>query len=483
MKMRRLLSCILALLLVVSLLPITAMAEEETHIESNQDSNSDSNVIVDSGVTVGTNTGNIVTNEGTITNNGTNGNGSGTVKDNEGTVTNNYGTIASNGTETDGASSGKGIVENNYGTIQSNGTEMGGSLSGMVNDNYGTIDANNGTVISNNESGNVGTNAKTGTIVTNNGQVGTLTDGGLSNQSGNRGTIETNNGAVTINDEDATIVTNNGNVLSNYGTVETNNGTVGKNYGTVETNAIDGVVNNYPEAPVALLDNEDAATSEEEPVVDGVGTNFGTVVDKTKEDTKTTYYGLSWGDSTENLTSIESFVEKGTPLDLDVEAAKAQRSGYKMTGYTAFARNNGSDKEITDITNHLMNAPVWLQILWEKIVTAVEPAPSEEPEVKTASILTSVSADQVKVGTFVRCGNMLFKIIEVNDDSIRVATVWTLSEAELADMLGCLKNHLSAEKIAKFIGEPELLEEESVARFFSDNQEHIAFRAAKDLFA
>ena len=83
----------------------------------------------------------------------------------------------------------------------------------------------------------------------------------------------------------------------------------------------------------------------------------------------------------------------------------------------------------------------------------------------------------------VLCGKMMFKIIEVTDDSIRVATAWALSEAELADMLGCLKNHLTAEQIAKFIGEPKLLEEALVARFFGDNLEHIAFRAAKDLFA
>ena len=130
-----------------------------------------------------------------------------------------------------------------------------------------------------------------------------------------------------------------------------------------------------------------------------------------------------------------------------------------------------------------MSAPVWLQILWEKIVIAVEPAPAEEPEVKTTPVLTRVSADQVKVGDFVLCGKMMFKIIEVTDDSIRVATAWALSEAELADMRGCLKNYLTAEQLAKLLGEPELLEEASVARFFGDSLEHIAFRAQKDLFA
>ena len=129
-----------------------------------------------------------------------------------------------------------------------------------------------------------------------------------------------------------------------------------------------------------------------------------------------------------------------------------------------------------------MKAPVWLKIMWKQIVTAVEPA-SNEPEVKTTTIPTSLSAGQVKVGAYVRRGNMTFRIIEVTDDAIRVATVGKLSEEDLADMLGCLKKHLSKAQLGRLIGEPELLEQELVNYFFGDSREHIAFRASRNLFA
>ena len=114
---------------------------------------------------------------------------------------------------------------------------------------------------------------------------------------GNYGTIGINNGTVTFNQNGATI--------------GTNNGTVASNYGTVETNAIDGVVYNedtFLGIASRSNDNGDAAAPEEKPNVDGVVTNFGTVFDKTEEGTKTTYYGLSWGDSVNSLNEIESFV-------------------------------------------------------------------------------------------------------------------------------------------------------------------------------
>ena len=50
-------------------------------------------------------------------------------------------------------------------------------------------------------------------------------------------------------------------------------------------------------------------------------------------------------------------------------------------------------------------------------------------------------------------------------------------------MLGFLKQYLSDAQIAKFQGEPELLEEELVAKFFGGSNEHIAFYASRDLFA
>lgn len=577
MKRRRLLSCALALLLVVSLLPISAMADtmpDHTGSDSidipagkimhNNQGSVDTNygdVGINSG-TIETNKGDVGENHQTITNNGTADDKSGHVSNNLGTITNNYGSVVDNrGSIVDNKIGG--VVSRNYYSCEvttNNGTVGTKNQDGTVNSysgNAGTIETNNGTVILNQRdgtvgkkeengavvstSGNYGTieenqgtvliNQEGGTIDVNNGLVGVKNDNGslvIDVDTGNFGTVTTNNGTITTNHKlvdtngetgyidanegqvnlnkgsishnnntlntndqdvmqnDGEVTTNNGTITQNYQQVTTNNGVVQQNFGTVETNAIDGVVTNTDIRPITTA--RTAAQDAQAVVLEGkVQDNFGTVQDHTKrktpDDPPILYYGLSWGDNTQNLTLLRGDVREGETLNLDTYAAQASRDGYKMTGYTAYARNNGQDETISDITKHSMSAPVWLQILWEKIVIAVEPAPAEEPEVKTTPVLTRVSADQVKVGDFVLCGKMMFKIIEVTDDSIRVATAWALSEAELADMRGCLKNYLTAEQLAKLLGEPELLEEASVARFFGDSLEHIAFRAQKDLFA
>lgn len=530
MKMKRMVASVLALLLVVSLLPMTALAEgtfdqTDGKIEEGQEFNYNEAQNVTNYGTVTNNTWgseqsplpvSIKDNYGTVVNNGgyaddhkgtvvnnhagaTVGNNkpTGIVENNSGLVTNNTGIVenndglVTNNTGTVNNNKSGGTVKINGGKIQTNNGTVGKKEDGQVvagSGNNNAIDANCGTVISNNENGTVGTNTATGRIEINDGTVGRCDDDikPVSN-AGNYGTIGINNGTVTFNQNGATIGINNKSVAFNQNgaTIGTNNGTVVSNYGTVETNAIDGVVNNYNPGEIAArsLDNGDAAAPEEKPNVDGVGTNFGTVVDKTEEGTITTYYGLSWGDSVEKLNSIESFVEKDAKKNLDEIANGIKRDGYKMTGYTAYSRKNGKNTAITETEtkNYVMDAPTWLQILWKKIV---KPA-SDEPEVKTVqnSIPTSLSADQVKVGAYVRRGNLLFRIIEVTDNDIRVATVGKLSEEDLADMLGFLKQHLSDAQIAKIIGEPALLEQELVTYFFGDSYEHIAFRAARDLFA
>lgn len=544
MKLKRMVASILALLLMVSLLPMTALAEETTFTESNKTINADQeftynitqNVtnygkVINNGLHGSDTPPSIQDNNGTVVNNGgstnyekgtvENNSADGTVVNNDktGTVVNNYGLVGTkdgngnlitdgpsgnsgtigtnNGTVTINHSGGtigtnnrtvinnneggkvtnneeNGIVVNNGGEIQTNRGTVGKKEDGQVvadSGNNKAINANLGTVISNNEYGIVGTNTATGKIEINNGTVGTLDDNGSPNdQTGNYGTIGINNKSVTFNQNGATIGTNNGTVLFNYG--------------TVGTNAIDGVVNNCSGVPVVAAAAADMDSPEEESGVNKgtVTQNFGTVNDVDGK----TYFGLSWGDNVQNLTLINGKMpENADPVNLNDYAAKASLSGYTMTGYTAFARNNGKDVEITsNITNYLMNAPVWLKIMWKQIVTAVEPA-SNEPEVKTVknTVPTSLSAGQVKVGAYVRRGNMTFRIIEVTDDAIRVATVGKLSEEDLADMLGCLKKHLSEAQLGRLIGEPELLERELVTYFFGDSREHIAFRASRDLFA
>ena len=122
MKARRLLSCALALLLVVSLLPLTALAEGETHITSDQPTNTESNVIIDEGVTVVTNTGVGVTNNGTI------GEYNGS---NPAEGTGNFGIVGEN----------NGEIGANYGTVKEN-TEQG-----KIGTNYGTVEVNRGSIV------------------------------------------------------------------------------------------------------------------------------------------------------------------------------------------------------------------------------------------------------------------------------------------------------------------------------------------------
>ena len=558
MKMKRLLASVLALLLMVSLLPIGVMAKDNTEdnraIGESIDTNSGNNVLVQEGSSVQTNTGrNVAVEEGgTVvinakggeikTNNGTVGEkdkdgnvvdgtgNSGTIKTNNGTViTNNKGgTVENNATD--------GEIETNNGTVGEKDKD-GNAVAGTGN--YGTIETNNGTVITNNEGGTVETNAKGGEIETSNGTVGDFDEcnsaletaakdcktfeefaaavAGIELETGNFGTItdnkgdisyngtdgfiETNNGYVGLNNgtvktnnspvglNNGTVETNNVDVELNNGTVETNNGGVSQNIGTVETNAIDGVVNNYRTESKEEGNNNDADSSKEEPVVlqGTVEYNFGTVYDFTEcvkgDDKPTIYYGLSWGENTDHLNLIDGAVKAETEKNLDEIARSVNNSGYRMTGYTAYYREDGKDIKIEETNRYTMKAPTWLKILWEKIVTAVEShEPEAKPEKKT-SIPTSLSADQVKVGAYVRQGNLLFRIIEVNDDSIRVVIVGKLSEQALADMLGFLKQHLSDAQIAKINGEPALLEQELVTYFFGGTFEHISFYAAPDLFA
>ena len=431
------------------------------------------------------NNGTIETNNGTvITNNET-----GTVETNKMFVGLNTGTVETN------AKGGE--IETNNGTVGKK-DENGKAVAGTGNS--GTIETNNGTVITNNKGGKIENNygtvetnnqyvdQNTGTVETNNGYVG-LNNGTVETNNWvmlqNNGTVETNNQYVKQNT--GTVETNKSGVYLNNGTIETNKEMVDRNNGTVVTNAIDGFVGNgfnKESAEYGLKDSEENEASPEKGGV--VEKNFGTVYDYTKPDDQgrpTIYYGLSWGENTDHLNLIDGAVKAETEKNLDEIASSVTRDGYRRTGYTAYYREGGKDIKIEETNRYTMNAPTWLKILWEKIVTAVEShEPEAKPEKKT-SIPTSLSADQVKVGAYVRQGNLLFRIIEVGDDYIRVATVPKLSEQALADMLGFLKQHLSDAQIAKINGEPKLLEQELVTYFFGGTFEHISFYAAPDLFA
>lgn len=502
----------LALLLVVSLLPMTALAEgtfdqdggtiqaDEVfdYNEAKRDvtnygtvtNNTWGSEVSPSPVSIKENYGTVVNNggyadvhKGTVVNNHAgatveNNNPTGIVENNSGLVTNNTGTVNNN-------ESG-GTVEINGGKIQTNNGTVGKKEDGQVvagSGNNNAIDANCGTVISNNENGTVGTNTAAGKIEINNGTVGIYNDDikPVSN-TGNYGTIGINNKSVTFNQNGATIGINNKSVAFNQNgaTIGTNNGTVASNYGTVETNAIDGVVYNedtFPGIASRSNDNGDAAAPEEKPNVDGVDTNFGTVFDKTEEGTTTTYYGLSWGDSVNSLNEIESFVKEGDERNLDKIASGVTRDGYKMTGYTAFERRGGADSQITgDTTKYLMNAPVWLQILWEQIVTAVEPA-SSGGEVVSASY----NPKYIGLGSVIFINEKGYKVVEIKDDAYVVVSFDALPDEDVQDLDALYAKLFTPEqqKLIKNLG--QLLDSEDVLTVFGKPGNHPVYEINKSL--
>ena len=111
-------------------------------------------------------------------------------------------------------------------------------------------------------------------------------------------------------------------------------------------------------------------------------------------------------------------------------------------------------------TTYNEDKPGFLTLIWGKIKEIIAAAPSSEPEARQGrAIPTTVAAEDVKVGTTVRAKGQVFKIIEMDDGSILVATMGKLSKKDIEDMKAFL------------------------AKYFGGNIEHIAFRATGDLFA
>lgn len=472
---RTLLSILLAMALLASL-PMTVLADEDpepTHITESTQTNDQSGVIVDAGVTVSTNTGKDVTNNGTI-------------NTNEGTITN-------NGTEDGSTDSGtvdtnNGKIENNYGTVGKM-DEQGNPVEGTGNN--GIIETNNGTVISNNDGGTIEVNA---------GTVGKKTqDGSVVDGSGNSGTIETNEGTIFANNKTGTIgtndglvefsggeiTTNNGIVNDNSpdGTVGTNNGEVLGNCGTVETNAINGIVYNKPAMDQGGND-----------ITGKVNTNYGTVYEYDAETCSyVTTYGVQvqntdGGAGTKLLQAAENTVVK--------LAEEFKRAGYKLVGYEDITPDGMDDHAASELSDTEFQAkrPSILSLIWKAIVKPAAPAApavsstssDDEPEakpVKVAAVPSTVAAEDVKVGTVVRVKGQLFKIIEMDDGSITVVTMGTLSKKDMEDLMAFLARYLTPEQIELLLGSPELISQELADKLFGGNTNHIVFQAAKNLFA
>lgn len=492
--------------------------------------------------TVVHNWGNITTNNGTVNTNETKKDKDGA--EFKGVIETNNGTVKTNGEGGTVVTNAKdGEIETNNDTVGKKDEETGKIVEGTGNN--GTIETNNGTVIGNNENGKVETNAETGTIEVNAGTVGDEFESGSGNfgtVNTNTGDILVNHNQVDTNAEGGQIYDNSGNldinekgaeVLENWGTIGANSGKVdfngttqyryvGSGWKPLDTPAI---VNNLPGGEVVenygLVNNKaggflnDVTWSENPDDEEGPGiteykqfegeegTYVGTWVDRgyiQNED------GSPEGFQNGGVYQVLKQAIQGAVMDLKEVGKLFNKDGYEVIGYTTekdkteedpdvpagafFALDDFDGPEYEEVTVYSTKYEVkgsggWLSLIWGKIKTAVKPpVSSDEPETKTVqnNIPTSLSAGQVKVGAYVRRGNLLFRIIEVTDNDIRVATVGKLSEQALADMMGFLKQHLSDAQIAKISGEPKLLEQELVTYFFGDSYEHIAFRAAKDLF-
>ena len=161
-----------------------------------------------------------------------------TMQVNEGTVTDNQGTIFTNEYSGEVTTNNAGAtIWDNEGTVTTNAGPDGEKEAGCivhnqefaeVTTNNGTVETNNGTVETNN--GTVEVNALGATIETNNGTVETNKGiiGSIDyTESGNPIPLEGNNGTVTDNS---------GAIVVNTGTVETNNNIVLYNTGTIDTN-------------------------------------------------------------------------------------------------------------------------------------------------------------------------------------------------------------------------------------------------------
>ena len=452
----------LALLLVVSLLPMAAMAEgtgetvneqDNITLDQNYDKNTGDAVSVPKDITVGTNEGYVVINDGTVkTNENTVDINQGAINTNNKFVTENEGTV---GTNNNG-----GFVSNNTGTVENNMT--GGTV---VNNMKGGIVTNNTGTVENNMTG--------GTVVNNYGGTEVNNKGGVVNNNG--GTVVNNYGGPGVNNNADGVVNNNG------GTVVSNSGVVCNNTdgSVVKVNEVDGIVSNNSLGPDA----------------DGpkVETNFGTV----NYHKHLTYYGVHYEDESKNKVYINQFKEN---TEVSISELNISRPGYKLVNCQAVEVYDRSEENLfADVTNDddttknddgsvrsfTVWAPTRLKLLWEKIVTAVAPAASNEPEAKPvkAAVPSTVKAEDVKVGTVVRAKGQLFKVIEMDDGSMTVVTMGKLSKKDMEDLKAFLAKYFTPEQIELLLGAPELISGALAEELFGGNTNHIVFKAARNLFA
>lgn len=444
--------------------------------------------------TVQTNSGEITENAGKVETNGDgdgNGDGvgdsmNGTVITNNGEITTNNYYVVTNGT--DGTIDTNNCMVGDFfeylrATVKIEDTADLGKIT-LETGNFGTITDNNGTIVYNDEGGIVENNGviitdevgnevehTPGLLLVNKGTVNNNNYGdtwfnfgivktNAYNVQDNFGTVETNKEYVWKNH--GTVETNDGSVGNNYDTIETNNGYVLWNVGTVETNTINGIVatGTYGEGKPGTVE-----------------ANYGTVIDD-----DTFYYGVEikntdGGLGTKLIQAVDNTIVKLTDF---------KRDGYELVGYTRqYEMIEGNlekrfEENPVDVisTEYEAVSPNLLTLIWKAIVKPTEDAP-----VTVSYYPTTVQPENVKVGTIVQVKGQKFKILEVEDGSILVATMGKLSKQDMEDMKAFLARYFTPEQIAKLLGEPELLSDELVAQFFGGQGVHICFRASVDLFA
>ena len=468
---RTLLSILLVLTLLASL-PLTALAEEgpePTHITENTQTNDQSGVVVDSGVTVGTNTGDNVTNNGTI-------------NTNEGTVKTNDSTITNNGTENCGPESG---------TVDTN--------NGEIHNNYGTVETN--------EAG-----AK---VVLNDGRIGE-----------NRGEVA-NNGRPSVdsseegNDESAVVRKNSGTVLSNNDIVDNiNGGVVTSNFGLVNNaaggvvigNAGPGTVNNEADGKVeentGIVNNEAGGLLNDvfltknpestgydnyyikqfEPFTGEAATYVGTElevgwIETTNEETgEKTYRDFE----DDGICNIVKQAIQDTVLNLKELGKLFQKDDYEVVGYQEYNRasdgaESSVDKPVVYQTMYKVQYPdIWLNLIWGKaVIKPAAPAASSSDGGEVVS--TSYNPNYIGLGSVIFINEKGYKVVEIKDDAYVVVTFDALPDEDVADLNALYAKLFTPEqqKLVKNMG--QLLDSEDVLTIFGKPGNHPVFEFQKDL--
>lgn len=502
---RTLLSILLALTLLASL-PLTAMAEEE-HLKvgegtgedkSHYESNAKDNVIVDTDVTVGTNTGDnvtnngtIITNEGTITNNGTEDGStdSGTVDTNNGKIENNYGTV---GKKDNNGNVGEG--SGNSGTITTN---EGNVLANLAD---GTIEVNNGTVGEKDEfgtrpanSGNYGEiESNTGTVITNNGEIG-KNSGTVDRNEGQQAVVGNNSGTVYTNISGTVDNVEGGKVDYNSGLV--NNaagGVVDVNFGTVENQAGGVVLENkdtvenqaggFLNDVIMTLNSEGTGLNRKYQQFEGeAGTYVGTDVfvgsiETTDETTgEKTYSDFEDG----GIVGVVKQTIRDTMLNLKDLGKLFQKDDYEVVGYQEHSFKNTAGKPVVYATVYKVTDPDnWLTLIWQKIVRKpVAPAASSGDE----AVPTSYNPNYIGLGSVIFINEKGYKVVEIKDDAYVVVTFDALPDEDVADLNALYAKLFTPEqqKLVKNMG--QLLDSEDVLTIFGKPGNHPVFEFQKDL--